>query len=574
VACAATEAPEPSSDNSSGNSSGGDGGTAAVGGNDQSGGAGNGDGGDSVGGNEGDGGDGGSMSGLCAENEHVQSNACVPCPSGETNEAGDDPAGGDTECNDPCFPALGIPCSEFDQAYVKPSVTGADYCFAGEYGHPVGLGGDTVAIGAPYEDGGGAVYVFIRTGTTWTQQARLTASNADPDDYFGWAVALDTDTLVVGAPQESSKATGVNGDESDNSVLGTGAAYVFVRSGANWTQQAYLKASNTEQTMLPSLGLPDRFGASVAIDGETIAIGAPFEASNATDIDGTQDNNSAYNSGAVYVFLRTGTDWDQQAYIKASNTDIDDRFAMAIALSEDTLAVGAPREDSSASTVNGDQADDNANASGAGYVFTRVGATWSQEAYIKSDNSGSGDFFGRSIALHGDTLALGAPFEDSTATGINNDGMDNVAGDSGAAYVFVRSGTTWTQEAYVKASNTQQDDYFGQGIAIHGDTLAVGAPLEDSNALSVDGAQFNEDAANSGAAYLFVRSAATWSQQAYIKASNTETGDYFGYELGLDNKTLVIAAPYEDSNATGINGNQSDNSSPKSGAAYVRLIAP
>lgn len=421
--------------------------------------------------------------------------------------------------------------------YAKASNTGA---YVG-FGTAVAVAGDTLVVGAPWEQSSaansGAVYVFVRSGTTWTQQAYLKASNTGADDKFGTAVALTSDTLVVGAPQEDSGATGIDGDQADNSVVDSGAAYVFVRTGTTWTQQAYLKASNT--------GADDRFGITVAIVGDNLVVGAPQEDSGATGIDGNQADNSASNSGAAYVFVRSGTTWTQQAYLKASNSGADDYFGWSVTLAGDTLVVGAPQEDSGATE------------SGAAYVFLRSGTTWTQQAHLKAAVVGAYENFGWSVTLAGDTLAVGAPWEDS--------GGD----DSGAAYVFVRSGTTWTQQAYLKASNAGAFDDFGWSVVLSGETLVVGAPWEDSNATGINSNQADESAADSGAAYVFVRSGTTWTQQAYLKAANTRMEDNFGWSVALAGDTLVIGAPWEDSNATGVGGDQADGSAPNGGAAYL-----
>src|SRR5262249_55608214 len=148
--------------------------------------------------------------------------------------------------------------------------------------------------------------------------------------YFGWSVAISGETVVIGAVYESSNATGINGNQSDNSAWHSGAVYVFVRSGTNWTQQAYLKASNTGGTA-PRDTFGDFFGYSVAVSGDTIVVGADQEESNATGVNGNQANNDAVNSGAAYVFVRIGTNWAQQAYLKASNSGADDYFGVAVA---------------------------------------------------------------------------------------------------------------------------------------------------------------------------------------------------------------------------------------------------
>src|SRR5437867_2232371 len=147
------------------------------------------------------------------------------------------------------------------------------------------------------------------------QQAYVKASNTGPYDLFGFSVAVADATMVIGARGESSNATGVNGNENDNSAIDSGAAYVFVRNGTNWIQQAYLKASNTGGAGLFTEG--DFFGYAVAVSGDTVVVGAPQEDSNATGVNGTQTNNLATDSGAAYVFVRKGTNWTQQAYLKA-----------------------------------------------------------------------------------------------------------------------------------------------------------------------------------------------------------------------------------------------------------------
>ena len=183
--------------------------------------------------------------------------------------------------------------------------------------------------------------------------------------------------------------------------------------------------------------------------------------------------------------------------------------------------------------------------------------------------------FGRSIALSGDgdTLAVGAPLEDSNTTVIGGNQADNSATYSGAVYVFTRSGTTWSQQAYVKASNTDASDRFGVSVALSGDgdTLAVGAYEERSNATGINGNQADNSAGDSGAVYVFTRSGTTWSQQAYVKASNTDASDEFGVSVALsgDGTTLAVGAYLEGSNATGIGGNQADNSAIRSGAVYL-----
>jgi uncharacterized delta-60 repeat protein len=386
------------------------------------------------------------------------------------------------------------------------------------------------------------------------QQAYLKASDAGASDAFGFSVAISGDTAVIGAPNQVDENNGIR----------PGAAYVFVRNGPTWSQQAYLKASNVDPTENA-----DAFGASVAIYGDTIVVGAWGEDSDATGVNGNQNNNNSYQSGAVYVFVRSGTTWTQQAYLKASTNGAGDSFGRSVAVSGDTLVVGANYEQSNATGVNGNQADNSLGFAGAAYVFTRSGTVWSQQAYLKASNTGPDDRFAESVAIAGDTVVVGAAGEDSNATGMNGNQSDNSATDSGAAYVFVRSGTTWTQQAYLKASNTGSGDRFGESVAVSGDTVAVGANGEASNAAGVNGNQADNSATAAGAGYVFTRSGTTWTQQAYLKASNAGSLDGFGASVAVSGDTVAVGANGEASNATGVNGNQADNSLPGAGAAYV-----
>jgi hypothetical protein len=263
--------------------------------------------------------------------------------------------------------------------------------------------------------------------------------------------------------------------------------------------------------------------------------------------------------------------------VKASNTESADNFGSSIVLSADgnTLVVGALGEDSNAIGLEGVETDNSATNSGAVYVFTRSGSAWSQQAYVKASNTGSGDNFGSSMALSadGNTLAVGALGEDSNAIGLEGVEADNSAANSGAVYVFVRNSSTWSQQSYVKASNTGAGDLFGWSVALSADanTLSVGAINEDSSATGLNGDQMDNYATDSGAVYIYDRNISTWTQLAYLKASNTEALDWFGNSMALsqNGNMFVAGALNEDSAAIVINGNQSDNSSGASGAVYL-----
>jgi len=245
-------------------------------------------------------------------------------------------------------------------------------------------------------------------------------------------------------------------------------------------------------------------------------------------------------------------------------------------VSGDTVVVSAYNEDSNATGVNGNQADNRATSAGAAYVFVRSGTTWSQQAYLKASQVSAQDYFGWRVALSNDTVVVGAYAEDGSTSGVQNSAtptVDDNASSSGSAYVFARSGTTWSQQAYLKASNTGAEDRFGIGIALSGDgaTLAVGAALEDGAATGINGNQASNAASDSGAAYKYVRSGTTWTQAAYLKASNTAVNDAFGFGVALtqDGSMLVVGAPSESGAAPGIGGDQTSDGALRSGAAYI-----
>ena len=472
------------------------------------------------------------------------------------------------------------------RAYIKASNTGA----GDRFGDSIAMSADrsTLAVGAYLEasaatgvngdqtddtaTSAGAVYVFTRTGQSWTQQAYLKPSNTGAGDEFGYRVALtgDGSTLVVGAYREDSAATGAGGDQANNAATDAGAVYVFARTGTSWSQETYLKASNT--------GAGDLFGVSIAISGDSsvLAVGAFGEDGGAVGIGGNQTDNSAPNAGAVYVFRRVGATWVQEAYCKATNASAGDQFGDNVALSSDgaTLVTAAVAEDSSGTGLDGNQSDDTANEAGAVYVFARTGTTWNQEAYVKASNTGAGDQFGYKVAMSADgsVFAVGAAFEDSS--GPANQADDTTA-EAGAVYVFTRAATTWTQQAYVKAPNAAAGDRFGGGglaFSSNGSVLAISALGEDSAATGTSGNMADDTAPDAGALYLVARSAAGWTHTLYVKASNSGAQDLFGSALanaGGDGSLIAVGAPDESSDAVGIGGNEASNAAARSGAVYV-----
>jgi hypothetical protein len=366
-------------------------------------------------------------------------------------------------------------------------------------GTAVAIDGDTAVAGAYVDDiagqeNQGSVYVFTRLGTGWSLETKLTASDGSRGDLFGASVALDGDTLVVGAYRD------------DPSGTDSGSAYVFTRTGSLWTEQAKLTASDG--------AADDVFGVSVALDGDTAVVGATLDDIGATD------------KGSSYVFTRTGSLWTQQAKLTASDGAAGDRLGVSVAVAGDTAVVGAHLDD-----VEGN------NAQGSAYVFTRTGLLWTQQAKLTASDGAPGDDFGVRVAADGDTALVGARFDDETAV------------DQGSAYVFTRAGLIWTQQAKLTASDAIIGDSFGLDVALEGDTAIVGAHLD------------NAPNSDQGSAYVFTRSGSVWAEQERLTASDGATDDQFGIAVDVDGDTVVAGAPNHN---VGAISNQ--------GSAYVFIL--
>jgi hypothetical protein len=290
------------------------------------------------------------------------------------------------------------------------------------FGYSVSLSGDSALIGAIGVDSfKGAAYVFIRTGTTWTQQAQLLAIDGAINDQVGCSVSLSEDTALIGA----------YGHDSNE-----GSAYVFIRTGTSWTQQAQLFASDGSTN--------DQFGLSVALDGDTALIGAHWD----EEIDDD-------DSGSAYVFIRTGTTWSQQQKLLASDGAAYDEFGLSVSLSGDTALIGAPKNDA-------------ASIPGSAYAFIRTGTTWTQQQKLFASDGAAPDYFGCAVSVDGNTALVGAFWGDGIQT------------DSGSAYAFSRSGTTWTEQDKLVASDGGGYEEFGYAVSISEDTALIGAFGDDS----------------------------------------------------------------------------------------------
>ncbi len=364
------------------------------------------------------------------------------------------------------------------------------------FGYSVATFGDIALIGAFKDDNvkgvdAGSAYVFTRSGNIWRQQGKLTALDGAANDTFGGNVALFGDTAVIGAMRDD--------DKGDNS----GSVYVFTRSGGDWNQQAKLTAADGSHG--------DAFGQSIALSGDTLVIGAPH------------DGDQGDDSGSVYVFTWSGTVWKQQAKLTAADGAQGDVFGISVALSGDTIVVGA------------DLNDEKALNAGAVYVYTRSGSSWSQQAKLTAADGAETDIFGVRVALSGDTALISARRDDDDVMGI----------DAGSAYVFIRTGTIWRQQAKLTAHDGAEDDRFGRSVALDGDTALIGAMFQDNKG------------DNSGSAYVFTRSGNIWSHQAKLTAADGAADDVFGWSVAIFGDTALVGAT------------RNDDKGNESGSAYV-----
>jgi len=434
----------------------------------------------------------------------------------------------------------------------QQKLVAADGAASDLFGYSVALEGETALVGAykanvAGNNSQGAVYVFTRSGAIWSQHQKLVARDGAASDQFGRSVALDGNTALVGADWANVGGltnagkfyattrgptpwplTGSNvandGAAFDNfgvsvaldgetALVGAtqatiggnirqGAAYVFTRNGPIWVQQQKLVAADG--------AVNDRFGASVALDGETALVGAY-----------TADVSGNFRQGAAYVFTRSGAIWSQQQKLATADGAALDQLGVSVALDGNTALVGAYR-----ATVGGSASQ------GAAYVFTRSGAIWSQQQKLVAADGAADDEFGYSVALDGETALIGTYGA-------------NVGGNSsqGAAYVFTRSGASWSQQQKLVATDGAGSDFFGISVALDGETALVGA-------VGVNIYQ--------GAAYVFRRSGASWSQQQKLAAADGAVNDEFGISVALDGETALVGT-----RLAYVGGNSSQ------GAAYV-----
>jgi len=357
-------------------------------------------------------------------------------------------------------------------------LTAPDAAAGDHFGGSVSFDGNTIVVGAPGDDDGtfsGSAYVFTRNGTTWTKQQKLTASDAAASDRFGYSVLVDGNMIVIGA----------YGDDDDGNS--SGSAYVFTRSGTTWTEETKLTASDATAG--------DLFGFSVSFDGDTIVVGAPA------------DDRRGIESGSAYVFTHSGTTWTEQQKFTASETTSFDRFGYSVSIYRNTIVIGAYGVDR-----------DGSSYSGAAYVFNRSGTTWTEQQNLKGHAS---DRLGQSVLVDEDTIVVGA-------SGVHDSTF------SGSAYVFPLSDMTWTEKQVLMPSDRAKWDNFGFSFSIDRDMIVVGAPADDYGGNL------------SGSAFMFTRSDTTWTEQQKLTGSDSVPDDIFGCSVSFDGDTIVVGAPGDD----------------------------
>lgn len=336
----------------------------------------------------------------------------------------------------------------------------------------VGSGVRHLAVGAPgrpLESGAGdnniragAVYLFNHGDSGWEFLQRIVSNNLDIGDAFGSSVYLDGNQLIVGAPDENGGGIAVDDSEQDNSRENAGAAYIFAESDeGQWTQTAYLKASNSDDY--------DGFGWSVAISGSIAVVGAPYESSSANTVNGSELNNIFFAAGAAYIFEKNDEgQWAQQAYLKPSNPGSEDFFGWSVAIDGQTVAIGAPGEDSAAQQLTPGTPDNSMSDSGAVYIFEKQPDGWKQTAFLKGSARHTTYGFGRQVSMNGGRLATGAIHDHNATPGINPGQVSNGSPDSGAFYIFELQGHTgeWDEIFYVKSSRPVTSEEFGFSTAL------------------------------------------------------------------------------------------------------------
>jgi hypothetical protein len=352
-------------------------------------------------------------------------------------------------------------------------------CFGGSFGYSISKDGDYVIIGAPFDKHNGvfsgAAYIFTHIDTNWVQQAKLIPFDGEKNDRFGYSVSISGNTVLIGAHRDDD-----NGPSS-------GSAYVFTRTGTDWTLQEKLYPSDGNQL--------DFFGKSVSLYEDTALIGAYGD-----------DDNGDF-SGSAYIFKRYDNNWTQLAKLVPFDGEAGDLFGRSVFLNGSTAVIGAPED------------DDLGYNFGSVYIFTLSNTSWIKQAKLLPSGGDSGGHFGYSIFLNADTVIIGAW------------GEDDFGVDCGSAYIFVNSGTVWTEQARLTPNDGDGRDLFGVSVSLDDNYAIIGAPGESVYEQG------------SGCAYIFVRSGSTWIQKAKLLPSILDYEDSFGDAVCIEEDLAIIGAP-------------------------------
>jgi len=363
-------------------------------------------------------------------------------------------------------------------------------------GWSVDVDGNTAVVGAPRqwtENGRGTAYIYVQTGGNWVlEQQLISPDDGAGDDRFGYRVSISGDTLLISAR--------FDGDLGSSS----GSAYVFTRSAGTWTFQKKLNASDGQAS--------DQFGISVRVTDDWAFVSV---SSNSYDVD--SDLIEEAGVGSVYVFQHSGETWSETTQLRASDPHENQNFGVDMAISGETLVVGARND------------NEVAQGAGAGYVFTRSGNSWVQQAKLTSSDGIATDSLGSSVSISGDTVVLGAPNGCVPGSPFNScQNKDLNAGNK--AYVFVREAGFWTEQAKLTSSTGDIGDFFGMSTNF-GDAVIIGADGDDDKGL------------DAGAAYLFTRSNGVWTESAKFYASDWQSKEWFGAHVAMDGDTVLVTAP-------------------------------
>jgi hypothetical protein len=367
-------------------------------------------------------------------------------------------------------------------AYIEQKLTASDAAADDFFGNAVSVSGNVMVVGSLYDDDGGtdsgSAYVYRHNGSNWVEEQKLTASDAAADDFFGYSVSVSGDVIVVGAILDE------DGD------FNSGSAYVYRYNGSSWVEEQKLTASGA--------AADDLFGYAVSVNGDVIVVGSLYD-----------DYGDRY-SGSAHVYRHNGSSWAEEQKLIGSDADVDDHFGTSVSVSGDVIVVGAYLD-----FVDG-------YSKGSAYVYRHNGSSWVEEQKLIANDAAANDYFGISVSVSGNVIIIGA----------SND--DDGGRYSGSAYVYRHDGSSWVEEQKLTASDADVDDLFGYSVSVSGDVIIVGA-LED-----------DDGGFNSGSAYVYRHNGSSWVEEQKLIASDAAADDLFGISVSVSGDFIVVGAFFDD----------------------------